>query len=365
MKRANRRQHGIAMLLVLTMVVVASIVGTNYLSIASVKLAGSTNMVRASEAMYLAESGIHHAMWLLRTDSSDLAAASPAAPLGPFQLDADGGQYVLYVEPMGTPLEYLVTAKGTAMGITRTSQAVVRIYSEYKDKVLAMGPVRYWRLGEIGGDVAVDAAGSTNGKYKNSPQRGQPGAICGDTDGSVHLDGIEEYVNAKGIDISGNSMTLLCWFKADDFSIPDYRFISKADGLASNDCYWMLGTVQSNGKMVLRMRIKTGGSTGTMNATSGTLETNKWTMAIFTFAEPWVKLYKDAKQVGMGVKFGGINMDGDVKTWIGANPTEETDRPFHGSIDEVAIFSRALSSSEITELYQARIARLEIVSWEK
>lgn len=364
MTRGNKRQRGIALILVLTMVVVASIMGMSYLSITSVKLAGSTNMIRASQAMYLAESGIHHAIWLLRSDSADLASATEASPLGPFQLDSDGGQYTLYVESTGTPLEYTVVSKGTALGITRTSRAVVRIYSDYKDKIMALGPIRYWRLGEPGGDNAFESMGTKEGKYYRYPEQGQPGAICGDLDGAVHLDGIEEYVEVEKMDLPGSAMTILCWFKADDFNIPDLRFVSKAKGLATDDHYWMLGTVRSGGTPVLRMRIRTDGWTGTLNATSGTLETDRWTMAVTTFDSPWAKLYKNSQLVGTGLKFGAIAQTDAVKVWIGANPNEEKDRPFHGTIDEVAMFSRALTAAEIKQIYEARIALVEIVSWD-
>jgi len=353
------------MLLVLTIVVVASIMGMSYLSITSVKLAGSTNMLRASQAMYLAESGIHHALWLLRTDSADIASATQASPLGPFQLDSDGGQYTLYAEPTGTPLEYTVVSQGTVMGITRTSRAVARIYSEYNDKVMALGPVHYWRLGELGGPLAKDGPGDKDGEYKNHPQRAQPGAICGDLDRAVHLDGTDDYINLHKMDMPGDRMTILCWFKADDYNIDDLRFISKSDGLAADDHYWMLGTVRSGGKPVLRMRLRTNGWTATLNATTGTLEAGVWTMAVATYDGSWMKLYKNSQQVGLGVKHGFIAQDEDVHTWIGGNPNDDQSRPFHGTIDEVAMFNRALTQDEIRQIYQARIALVEIRSWEK
>ena len=96
MNRANKKQRGIAMMLVLTVVVAASIMGMSYLSITSVRLASSTNMVCAAEATYLAESGLQHAMWMLRTDSLvQLLAATATHPLGPFQLDPE--QLILQV----------------------------------------------------------------------------------------------------------------------------------------------------------------------------------------------------------------------------------------------------------------------------
>jgi len=353
------------MILVLTMVVVASIMGMSYLSITSVKLAGSTNMIRASQAMYLAESGIHHALWLLRTDSADIASATQASPLGPFQVDPDGGQYTVYVEPTGTPLEYTVVSQGTAMGITRTSRAVARIYSEYNDKVMALGPIHYWRLAELVGHPAKDDSGTKDGKYENNPQRSQTGAICGDLDRAVHLDGTDDYVDLPKMDIPGNGMTILCWFKADDYNIDDLRFVSKTNGLAANDHYWMLGTVLSGGNPVLRMRLRTNGWTATLNATTGTLETGVWTMAVATFDGSWMKLYKNSQQVGLGVKHGSIAQDEDVHTWIGGNPNNDQSRPFHGTIDEVVMFDRALTADEIKRVYEARIALAEIRSWEK
>ena len=54
-----------------------------------------------------------------------------------------------------------------------------------------------------------------------------------------------------------------------------------------------------------------------------------------------------------------------MKTWIGGNPDGDTSRPFHGTIDEVAIFNRALSDSEIATLNKARQASVEVVKWEK
>jgi hypothetical protein len=354
------------MMLVLTVVVAASIIGMSYLSITSVKLASSTNMVRAGEAMYLAESGVQHAMWMLRTDSLvQLLAATATHPLGPFQLDPDGGQYVMYAQPTGTALEYTVTARGTSRGITRTSQAVARIYSQYNAKVMALGPIHLWRLGESSGDTAIDVSGSNNGQYKNNPLLGQPGAICGDTDKAVHFDGMNDYVDLNKMDLSGNKMTILCWFKADAFNIDDLRFISKASGITADSHYWMLGTVRSGSDMLLRMRLRTGTSTATLNATTGTLEAGAWTLATATYDGLWMKLYKNSQLVGTGLMLGNVAQNDQVPVWIGGNPDGESSRPFLGTIDEVAIFNKALTASQINSLYKARQASVELVKWEK
>ena len=352
-------------MLVLTVVVTASIMGMSYLSITSVKLASSTNMVRAAQAMYLAESGVQHAMWMLRTESPALLAATSSNPLGPFQLDSGGGQYVMYTEPTGTVFQYTIIARGTSMGVTRTSRAVAQVSSQYNARVTALGPIHLWRLGESSGSKAKDIPGDKDGQYKNGSQLGQAGALCGDTDTAVHFDGMNDYVDLNRWDLSGSRMTILCWFKADDFNIDDLRFISKANGIQADDHYWMLGTARSGADPVLRMRLKTSFWTSTVDATTGRLEAGVWTMATATYDGFWMKLYKNSQLVGTGLKLGSIAQNSGVYVWIGGNPDGASSRPFHGTIDEVAIFNKTLTDSDIESLHKARQGSVELLKWEK
>jgi hypothetical protein len=242
---------------------------------------------------------------------------------------------------------------------------VTRIYSQYSDKVTALAPIHLWRLGETSGDKAMDVPGSKDGKYKNAPQLGQPGAICGDTDKAVHFDGMNDYVDLDKWDLSGSKMTILCWFKADAFNIDNLRFISKANGIQADDHYWMLGTVRNGADEVLRMHLRTGVSTSTLDATTGKLEAGVWTLATATYDGTWMKLYKNSQLVGTGLKLGNIAQNNNVPAWIGGNPDGETSRPFLGTIDEVAMFNKALTASQIDSLYKARQASVELVKWEK
>jgi hypothetical protein len=354
------------MMLVLTVVVAAAIMGMSYLSVASVKLAISTNMVRAAQATYLAESGVQHAMWMLRTESPALLAATSANPLGPFQLGPDGGRYVTYAQSTGTPQEYTITARGTVYGITRTSQVVVQIYSQYNSKVMALSPIHMWRLGEAAGDTATDTGATRkDGTYKNNTLLGQSGAIFGDTNKAAHFDGINDYIDLDKWDLSGNKMTILCWFKVDAFNIDNLRFISKADGIPADNHYWMLGTARNGADEMLRMHLRTGSTTTTLIAATGKLAAGEWMMATATYDGTWMKLYKNSQLVGTALKFGDITQNSNVPAWIGGSPDAPTSRPFFGTIDEVAMFSRALTAGEIDSLCQARQASVALVKWNK
>src|SRR5690242_2948822 len=65
----------------------------------------------------------------------------------------------------------------------------------YQAAVLKSKPVAYWRLGEARGPTARDATPQKHhGTYHGTPLLGQPGALLGDNDTSIRLDGKRSYV---------------------------------------------------------------------------------------------------------------------------------------------------------------------------
>ena len=113
MKKSRSRQTGVAMLLVLATIALASVLGLSYLSVTTVRFAGSANLLRVARSRYLAESGLQHAMHLLRTGSPELSAATVDSPLGPFHADGTNDSYVFYRQETA-PGEYLVTARASS-----------------------------------------------------------------------------------------------------------------------------------------------------------------------------------------------------------------------------------------------------------
>jgi len=363
--RARDRRAGIALMLVLVLVVMASVLGMTYLSVASIKLAGANNLRHVSRARYLAESGLHHAMCLLRRDPAALKGYDAVSPMGPFYADGSDDAYFFYVTGTGIPLTYTAKARGCSGGVTQASSAEVRLSSRYKDQLSNLGPIAYWRLGELSGTVAKDLAGSNDGAYGGGALLGRPGALAGDIDRSVHFDGHDDRVDLGRMDLSGQTLTIAAWFKAQDFVEAEGRIISKATGLGNSDHYWMISTVNSGGNMRLRFRLKCDGYVYRLTATSGDLEVGKWTFVVATYNGSRMRLYKDTVDVGSRSALGSISTDDDVNSWIGGNPSSPTDAPFHGQIDEVAIFNKVLTTDQILALYEARIASVEILSWDK
>ena len=93
--------------------------------------------------------------------------------------------------------------------------------SRYAKAVLAKKPVAFWRLGEGKGPDARDSSGHGHtGAYKGAPALRQKGAIQGDADTAVKLDGKRSYVEVPSHKdfsqpTSGKGLTVEVWVRPD------------------------------------------------------------------------------------------------------------------------------------------------------
>src|SRR5438105_4551295 len=88
------------------------------------------------------------------------------------------------------------------------------IKTNYRDEVLADLPSAYWRLGEATGTAAADASGNgLSGTYQNAPTLGVSGALTGDSDTAVTLNGTTHYISVADNDLldPGDTFTLEAW----------------------------------------------------------------------------------------------------------------------------------------------------------
>ncbi len=205
------------------------------------------------------------------------------------------------------------------------------------------GPIVAWRFDEGAGPIALDTArGSHHGTF-DGPVWAD--GRTPDAKFAAAFDGIDDVIDLGFLDIDSEALTLSAWVQFDDFEQMDGRILSKASGVADDDHWWMLSTLAAGGDHVLRFRLKTtNGGTTTLIADRA-LSTGTWTHVAATYDGAAMRIWQDGILVGVTAKSGRVATDPVVPAAIGNQP--ERNRPLDGRVDDVLIFDRSLSDTEI------------------
>lgn len=242
----------------------------------------------------------------------------------------------IYGAPLTLTTSATVRARAYRTGLAPSEETTASF------TLFTLGAVAHWRLDERFGSVAYDHSGS-----------GRTGTVVGATrvagarDRALSFDGADDYVHAGPWSVAGTSLTLCAWVRlASPFQDNDARLISKAVGSAEQDHYWMLSLTTVSSQPRLRFRLKTGGSTTTLIASSGNLALDTWYHAAAAYDGSAMRLYLDGVEVGSVAKSGSLSTDDAVAIFLGANPPN-TYAPLRGALDDVRIYNIALSASEV------------------
>ena len=221
----------------------------------------------------------------------------------------------------------------------------------YGAAVYGDSPDLYWRLGEASGTGAVDASGNNSaGLYAASVTRGVPSAVAGTTDTAISTNGAATGIVSSAVGVGAPAaFSEELWFKT--ASTTGGKLIgfgnSQAGASTSYDKHVYLGT---DGK--LRFGVNSGG----LQVITSPLayNNNAWHHVVATQDGSGTKLYVDGVLVVSGTattnqsftgfwRVGGDNLSG----WA-SRPTTDY---LTGSIDEVAVYTRALTATQVQTHY--------------
>ncbi len=119
------KSKGIALVLVLMLVAVGTVLGMGLITNSAVRVIGAQNLVHATRAHYLAESGLSHALHVLKSDPESLVG-SAETPLGPYYLDDNKDSYYFHcTQDAFSPDIYYLTAESYVNGLTRRASYTV------------------------------------------------------------------------------------------------------------------------------------------------------------------------------------------------------------------------------------------------
>jgi hypothetical protein len=243
-----------------------------------------------------------------------------------------------------------VALYSSALSQTRV-QAHYLLGRAHRDVVLDTVPVSYWRLGESSGTSAADSKGSNTGTYTNGPTLTQPGALAGDADTAVGLDGSNDYVNVPyAASLNPAQFTVEAWVEPTSGSGNWYEVASSWSKSGARWTGYALEINQSNNWVAF----VGDGSHAEPSVTGPARVLNTWTHLAATYDGSTLCLYVNGVQAAStSTTFYAANSS-PVAFEVGAEYANGTRASFFpGLIDDVAVYNRALSATEIQLHYDS------------
>jgi PKD repeat protein len=220
--------------------------------------------------------------------------------------------------------------------------------SEVKTNYITVSPTSAglaaaYSFDEGKGTTVADASGNGNtGTLKNGPTW-----TTGKYGGALSFDGVNDYVaipNSPSLDIAGKQLTLSLWVNLTDRSGPDMVLLGKLWSSAWGYPYYQYALeYDANGAKTLDFLF--GDTTGTLRGPfSLKPPVGVWTHVAFTYDGANVKGYLNGVQKFSTPATQSIQARG-TELRIGVDGA--VGQAFKGKIDQVRIYNRALTASEI------------------
>ena len=204
--------------------------------------------------------------------------------------------------------------------------------------------ISYWKLDESSGSV-LDAHGDNDGTNVGATPN-----VAGKINTAYDFDGSNDYISIpdnSGLDINNNDFSLNFWTNPDTFS-GTTAIMGKGSGIDSQKG-WVLYRDSVLGNMRFR------GNDGSVKQAdfTGTINTGSWQMitGVYDDSASTFTFYKDGSSVNTVSSFSLGDCSNSIAMRLGY--AQQWNVHFNGKLDEVGIWERALTSTEITQLYNS------------
>jgi len=164
---------------------------------------------------------------------------------------------------------------------------------------------------------------------------------------ALEFDGLTNLVNVGNFEPTGNQLTVATWVYHRDGG--DDRVICKAAGTAVADHVFCIGIANTT----VRIRLDTGSTTSHDGTTA--VPINDWTHVAFTYDGTEIRIYVNGQPAGGPFGKSG-NIEASSQPVVIGNINLIDNRYFYGYIDEVIILERALTPTEIQDLFNNGIS---------
>jgi hypothetical protein len=231
----------------------------------------------------------------------------------------------------------------------------VELRAAYVDEVLADNPVGYWRLNEVAPVLLPDPAQNlgtlgalAEGVYLGKPRTAQPGALAGRADTAVTFAGGQMVEVPYSFELNPYPpFTVEFWVRPDT--------VQTGDGLVSPLASLRRVTPAAEGWIFYQSaagwNYRQGDSENnyTVNITAAAvIETNSWYHLAAVYDGQTVVLYVNGQQAATA---SDARYSPNPQVALGIGARGDRAFAFNGSVDEVAIYSKALGAAQIAQRY--------------
>jgi RHS repeat-associated protein len=239
------------------------------------------------------------------------------------------------------------TSAGLTVNVANSAApttAISSVSASYRDIVMADNPRSYWRLGDSSGTAAYDQKGVANGTYQGGITLGVTGALTNDANTAVNLDGVDDDISMANPNFNG-AFTIESWaYLTGQGSTGGTQYGTIAGYNGTHRILWDATTGGGNsGKLLAQFD----GNFFSTNAVS----LNAWHHIVYTFDGSTERFYVDGVANGSHAT--------TLPVWNQAFYFGAYDRAnymFKGKLDEAAVYSGALSATQVTTHYNAQNA---------
>jgi hypothetical protein len=315
-------------------------------------------------------SGTVSVNWLATTDDDDTELV--------YRVYRDGGSTPIYTSPVVTSTFWITPTLGfTDTGLTPGSTHTYRVDAKeafgqnvgaksdpsapvtvaastpaYPAAILPDNPSFYWRLGETSGTLAADASGNGRaGVYAGGVTKGVAGAIAGDSDTAVTLNGSDGLVRSGISFTNPQTFSTELWFKTTTSA--GGKLIGFGNTPTGNSSQY-----DRHVYMTTTGRLVFGVWTGSAQTITSALPYNngQWHHMVATLGSGGMALYVDGLLAGTRStnfaetyngywRVGGDNLGG----W----PSRPTSDYLSGTVDEAAVYPVALTATQVANHFNA------------
>lgn len=245
----------------------------------------------------------------------------------------------------------LLVAVVGAFALAAAIQSGADTRHPYEASIDRAAPVAYWPLDETRGRVARDAVGDLPGAYIGQVALGVQGATSDRSTSSAALDGLRGAIFIGGVLPFGgeSAFTLEAWVRPRAQQARFARIVSSElfDPVSGRQGY----ALYTDRDRLGIERLRDGLGQGLI--VRRPLPRNRFSHLVASFDGNRFRLFVDGEQVGQRRFREPVLLDNGPRALLLGGLVDRTDASFSGTLDNVAIYARAVPPSEIRSRYDA------------